>query len=78
MDTIWQDTLDGEFDCKVVRTGMGTGQLTVKNGDGVLILSEEVPLMYGAQYGPDAEDVVIWQEMCVKAVDGECNGIDDA
>ena len=70
MNTIWESTLDDIFECKVLRTGDRTGQLTVKeNITGQILLDKPVALSYGAQFGPDMDDVAQWQGMCVDVVD---------
>lgn len=69
MQVIWQTTLDEKFACQVVRTGDYKGQLTVKDGETVL-LDKEVGLAYGAVFGPDVDDVSAWQDACIEAVDG--------
>jgi hypothetical protein len=46
------------------------GELTItKIGDGEVILTERVGLMYGAIFGPDIDDVRTWERMAVEAVD---------
>lgn len=44
------------------------GELLVTRGD-QLILARDVPLSYGAQFGPDASDVSEWMRLSAKAVD---------
>ena len=70
METVWESTLDDIFECRVVRTGERTGQLTVKeNVNGQMLLDTAVGLSYGAQFGPDIADIAEWQHQCVNAVD---------
>jgi hypothetical protein len=38
--------------------------------DNKVMLDEQVGLSYGAAFGPDMADVGLWQEMCIKVVDG--------
>lgn len=68
---VWRAELDnGQYICKVTRLSSYTGQLTVENtADSNTILDKEVCLSYGAQFGPDVEDVAQWQEMIIEAVD---------
>ncbi len=69
MESVWSSVLDGKYDCEVTRTGPYTGILTVVDTKkDEKILSEEVSLAYGAQFGPDIEDVSTWQTMCLKAI----------
>lgn len=44
------------------------GELLVTRGD-QLILARDVPLSYGAQFGPDASDVSEWMRLSAEAVD---------
>jgi len=70
MQKIWEAQLDDIFDCTVIRTGERTGQLTVKeNVNGNILLDKEVGLSYGALFGPDIDDVTLWQELCIEVVD---------
>ena len=66
---IWESMLDNRYDCRVVRIGQYQGKLTVKdtNTDQIL-LSEDVGLMYDAQFGPDIADVLVWQDKCIAVV----------
>jgi hypothetical protein len=34
-----------------------------------MLLEQDVGLLYGAQFGPDVEDVEKWQGICVAVVD---------
>lgn len=69
MSIIWEAKLDNIYECAVVRTGERFGQLTVKDTAGKLLLNEEVGLSYGAVFGPDVDDVRIWESMCIMVVD---------
>lgn len=70
-EIIWVSKLDGRYNCEVTRTGEYKGQLTVSDErGGKVLLDEEVSLAYDAMFGPDADDVVAWQEKVVAAVDG--------
>lgn len=72
MNIVWESTLDDIFECKVTRIDDYKGQLTVKeNVNGQILLDKEVGLSYGAQFGPDMDDVAQWQEMCVEVVDNK-------
>lgn len=65
---IWESKLDDKWNCVVTRTAEYSGQLTVSDREET-ILSETVPLAYGAAFGPDISDVATWQDMCVDVVD---------
>lgn len=67
---LWESQLDARYACQVVRLSEGMGRLTVKDGDKVL-LDKEVPLAYGAAFGPDVDDVLAWQQDCMAVVDRE-------
>ena len=68
---IWNATLDdGAYECEVKRLSHSKGQLTVvETATNELILNKEVGLSYGAQFGPDVDDVAHWQEMIIEVVD---------
>lgn len=68
---VWEAMLDGVWDCRVERTGERRGRLLVSRLDDpvVVILNEETGLSYGAHFGPDVDDVAMWQEKCAAAVD---------
>lgn len=70
-DVIWQQTLDdGAFTMRVMRIDEGTGLLQVFVTEGERKLHEEqVPLAYGARFGPDMDDVAEWQEITIAHVD---------
>lgn len=73
-DIIWESTLDSIYLCEVVRLTNRTGQLTVKNNQtNNILFNQEVGLSYGAEFGPDMDDVAHWQDLCIGAVDGVDN-----
>lgn len=69
IEPVWRQTLDaGVYTAEVLRvpediTG-GTGKLVLRKGDEV-ITTERVSLKYGAQFGPDSEDVAEWQDIVI-------------
>jgi hypothetical protein len=68
---IWTATLDDRYECKVTRNSHYSGQLKVfDNQEKKYLYDEEVRLSYGATFGPDAVDVVEWQDKVVEIVDG--------
>lgn len=67
-ELIWQSRLDDRYEIKVARKGEYVGELTIADGDAIL-LTEEVGLMYGAPFGPDASDVWDWQQRAMEFVD---------
>ena len=70
MEHIWQAELDGKFKCSVTRINKRGGTLRVEDTEsGTTLLEQDVGLMYGAQFGPDVEDVEKWQSICVAVVD---------
>ncbi len=71
MENIWGAQLDNRYDCKVTRINEAHGLLTVVDTTNQkVLLSNEVTLSYGAQFGPDVDDVEDWETRCVHAVDG--------
>jgi len=66
--TVWSATLDGKYTVKVLWIAPYRGELAIAEGDAVLY-REPVSLSYNAQFGPDAEDVLSWQESAVAFVD---------
>ena len=70
LDTIWSAKLDGKFSCSVVRINKRGGNLRmVETATGRELLNQDVGLLYGAQFGPDIEDVDKWQSICVAVAD---------
>ncbi len=70
IETIWESELDGKFSCSVVRINKRGGNLrVVEMSTGRELLNQDVGLMYGAQFGPDIEDVAKWQDICTAVVD---------
>jgi hypothetical protein len=68
---IWNATLDERYECKVVRNSQYSGQLQVfDNQDKKYLYDEEVRFSYGASFGPDAQDVLEWQDKVIEIVDG--------
>lgn len=66
---VWEATLDDRYECQVIRTeDPYKGILLIHDGTRE-ILREEVGLSYAAQFGPDVDDVQLWQDMCIQAVD---------
>ena len=74
MEYIWEAELDGKYKCTVTRINKRGGNLriveTVTERE---LLNQDVGLMYGAQFGPDVEDVAKWQDICVAVVDRDKN-----
>jgi len=70
MKNIWQAELDGKYKCSVTRINKRGGTLRVEDTEsGKILLEQDVGLLYGAQFGPDVEDVEKWQGICVAVVD---------
>lgn len=68
LEMVWEATLDGEFRCEVRRLKSGPGALILTRA-GHVLKSWLVPLSYGAAFGPDAADVMYWQDLCADYVD---------
>lgn len=45
------------------------GARQVQDGANTL-LHQDVPLAYGAAFGPDIDDVAAWESACIQAIDG--------
>jgi hypothetical protein len=70
MNYIWESELDGKYRCSVTRINKRGGTLRVEDTEsGKMLLEQDVGLLYGAQFGPDVEDVEKWQDICVAVVD---------
>ena len=69
VDIIWENTLDNRYICSVIRINKRGGNLRiVENSTGRELLNQDVGLLYGAQFGPDIEDVNKWQSICTAVV----------
>ena len=68
---IFEATIDDKtWAVVVLRITESQGELTVVKIDGgEVILSERVGLMFGAIFGPDIDDVRMWEHMAVEAID---------
>lgn len=72
MDYIWKADLDGKFKCTVTRINKRGGTLRIEDTEsGKTLLEQDVGLAYGAQFGPDIDDVNKWESICVAVVDRE-------
>lgn len=70
MEIIWEAVLDDIYECKVKRTGEGSGHLTLTDIQNTRLLFEkDVQLLYGAKFGPDVDDVADWMDACANVVD---------
>lgn len=56
---VWSSKLDDRYQCWVTRLGERHGILKVIDGDET-ILEEIVGFSYGAEFGPDPDDVMDW------------------
>lgn len=69
-DVIWQQTMDdGAYTLRVTRINDDYGLLQVSVTDGEQLHEQNVPLAYGAVFGPDIDDVFAWQTLCIDVVD---------
>lgn len=72
MEKIWEAQLDNRYDCTVERLDAYQGLLKVQDTqENRTLLEEHVSLAYGAQFGPDIDDVRTWEDKCVEIVDGK-------
>ncbi len=75
-DAIWHGTVDGGKWIAQVRPAEDDnhmGRLLVWPADNTEqpILDEEVPLIHGAIFGPDIDDVAQWQYRAIQAIDAQ-------
>lgn len=70
-DVIWRNTVDhGRFTCQVTRLEARKGRyLVTVTADGEVLLDQEVYLSWGAQFGPDVDDVAAWQQQAIDVID---------
>ncbi len=70
MNVLWRKSLASyDYLATVTRTGHYTGRLELKNSvTRRKIIDKEVPLSYGAIFGPDLGDVQDWLEDCEEAL----------
>lgn len=67
---IWSDRLDGRYTCEVRRIDGSRGELIVWDDQASSALfRKEVGLSYGAQFGPDADDLSLWRDEVVEFID---------
>ncbi len=67
-DIIWESLLDGRYKVMVIRTDPYHGEWSIRDGDQMLD-KQNVSLSFGAQFGPDVEDVADWQDRAVRFID---------
>lgn len=66
---VWKNRVDEKYDCYVERKDSHNGVLKVDlNGEN--LLSKDVPISYGAAFGPDVSDVNDWSEQVIDFIDG--------
>jgi hypothetical protein len=75
VDLVWGSRLDKRYQIEVQRTGYYTGQLCIfdHQEDDRLLHEEPVFLSFGALFGPDVSDVLVWQELAVTLIDKSAN-----
>jgi len=69
---VWWSRLDGRYLVEVHRTGNYSATLYIfdhHNGDALIHREENIGLAYGARFGPDVDDVSLWQEKAAEVVD---------
>lgn len=72
MELVWEAFLDRRYQCEVERTSQYTGVLKIYDtlNEKKELFSKEVTLSYGAVFGPDVDDVSVWQDTVVDFIDG--------
>ena len=70
-DVVWHSRLDGRYHIEVVRVNSHAGELRIFDHDAgdEMVHSVSVGLMYGAQFGPDMDDVAEWRLISTSFVD---------
>lgn len=69
MNTVWKNKLDNIYDVMVISEGNGyQGRLIIKRDDKEL-LNEATNISYAAKFGPDINDVSIWEGRCIEFID---------
>lgn len=63
---VWEAGLDQRYLVRVTRTEPYNGKLEVLE----VLMETEVTLSYDAKFGPDAGDVMQWQEIATRFIDG--------
>lgn len=68
---VWEAKLDGRYQCEVNRIDDYTGRYTITDEEsGKVLYDNIVTLSYGAQFGPDVDDVCNWENIAMDIVDG--------
>jgi hypothetical protein len=67
---IWESTLDNRYAIQVVRVAPYEGKLVIREADEE-IFSQQVPLSYGATFGPDVSDIANWQEIALGFIENQ-------
>lgn len=69
---VWATTLDNRWICRVITDERAPykGRLIMREATtGELLVDETVDVAYAARYGPDAADLVAWQDRCRDVAD---------
>jgi len=69
MEVVWEAELDNKYNCKVLRLGAYHGCLMITDNLGKILTQKPVTMSFDAVFGPDVDDVELWQDMCVEYVD---------
>ena len=68
---VWRRTLDeGLYTATVTRVASHRGLFTLSR-EGGIVLQQHVGLMYNAEFGPDAEDIELWESIGIAAADND-------
>ena len=69
MSKVWENKLDNKYDVMVESDDTGyRGFLIIKEGNTEL-LREETTISFGARFGPDMGDVMMWETLCAEFID---------
>jgi hypothetical protein len=72
---VWNSTLDNRFLAEVIRVVPYKGTLIIYDGldKNKVIFEAPVAISYDSMFGPDREDVALWQEVVVDFIDNTYN-----
>lgn len=67
---VWTATVDGRYECRVLRTESYRGELLVRDkATGEERTIKPVTLSFDALFGPDVMDVADWQDAALTFID---------
>lgn len=72
---VWRTRLDGRYQIEVQRKGDYEGTLFIwdreKGDDAPPVYGRAVTLSYQARFGPDVDDVSLWEQIALDFADGK-------